>query len=80
MIVAGIVIETIPGAAGRVAARLVTRDDVEVTGGDGNSRVAIVCEAADGAALEAFAEELVARDEEILGVYPTYVGDDQDPS
>jgi nitrate reductase NapAB chaperone NapD len=77
MIVAGIVIETIPGAAGRVAARLVTRDDVEVTGGDGNSRIALVCEAADGAALESFAEDLVAHDDEILGVFPTFVGDDQ---
>ncbi|HET7753122.1 MAG TPA: hypothetical protein VFK85_04365 [Anaeromyxobacteraceae bacterium] len=80
MIVAGIVIETVPGAAARVSARLVTRDDVEVTGGDGDSRVAIVCEAADGVALEEFAEGLVAEDEEILGVYPTFVGDDQDPA
>ena len=80
MIVAGILIETVPGAAGRVAARLVVRDDVEVTGGDGDSRVALVCEAADGAALEAFAERLVAQDEEILGVFPTFVGDDQDPA
>jgi hypothetical protein len=80
MIVAGILIETIPGAAARVAARLVTRDDLEVTGGDGDSRIALVCEARDGAALEAFAEDLVARDEEILGVFPTFVGDDQDPA
>jgi hypothetical protein len=77
MIVAGILIETIPGAAARVAARLVTRDDLQVTGGDGDSRIALVCEATDGAALEAFAENLVARDEEILGVFPTFVGDDQ---
>jgi hypothetical protein len=80
MIVAGIVIETVPGAAARVAARLVTRDDVEVTGGDGDSRIAVVCEAVDGAALESFAEALVASDEEILGVFPTFVGDDRDPA
>lgn len=77
MIVAGILIETVPGAAGRVAARLVTRDGMEVTGGDGDSRIAVVCEAADGAALESFAQDLVAHDEEILGVFPTFVGDDQ---
>ena len=77
MIVAGILIETIPGAAARVAARLVGRSDLEVTGGDGESRLAAVCEAGTGAALESFVEELVAHDEEILGVFPTFVGDDQ---
>jgi hypothetical protein len=76
MIVAGVVIETAPGAAARVATRLRGEPGLEVQGGDGDRRLAAVLTAEDGAALEAFAERLVRDDAEVLGVFPTFVGDD----
>jgi hypothetical protein len=76
MIVAGVVIETAPGAAPRVAARLLREGRLALHGGDGDRRLAAVITAADGAALEQLAERLVQDDAEVLGVYPTYVGDD----
>jgi hypothetical protein len=76
MIVAGVVIETAPGAAARVAARLAREPGLEVRGGDGDRRLAAVLTAADGRALAALAERLVRDDAEVLGVFPTFVGDD----
>ena len=76
MIVAGVVIETVPGAAPRVAARLVREPAVELQGGDGDRRLAAIFTGAEGRTLEAFAEGLVARDAEVIGVYPTFVGDE----
>jgi hypothetical protein len=74
MIVAGIVVEAAAGAAERVAERLVARG-LEVAGREG-SRIAAVCEAASGEELERLTERLVAEDDEILGVFPSYVGAD----
>jgi hypothetical protein len=74
MVIAGVIVETIPGAVGRVAARLVGRPGIRVQGGDGRCRLAAVLEAEDGAALEDLADRTLAMDEEILGVYPTLVG------
>ncbi len=74
--VAGVLLQTVPGAGPRVAARLASEPGITLAGGDGDARVALVWEAEDGAALEALAEALLARDPEILGVYPTFVGDD----
>jgi hypothetical protein len=79
MIVAGVVIETAPGAAPRVAARLLGERTLELRGGDGDRRLAAVFIGADGAALEALARRLVRSDPEVLGVFPTYVAaDDED--
>jgi hypothetical protein len=80
MIVAGVVIETAPGAAPRVAARLLREraSGLELHGGDGDRRLAAVFTGADGSALEALAERLVAGDAEVLGVFPTYVADEGD--
>lgn len=75
MIVAGAVIETVPGAAPRVAARLLALPGLALAGGDGDRRLAVVWTADDARALEAAAERLVASDEEVLGVYPTYAGE-----
>ena len=74
MIVAGLVVETTAGAARSVAARLARVPGLEVPGTDERQRIAVVWSAADGEALERAAEDLVRGDEEILGVYPTYVG------
>jgi hypothetical protein len=83
MIVAGVVIETAPGAAPRVAARLLREraSGLELHGGDGDRRLAAVFTGCDGRALEALAERLVQQDDEVLGVFPTYVAhEDEDRS
>ncbi len=80
MIVAGLVIETVPGAAPRVAARLLHEPGLALQGGDGDRRLAAVFTGADGAALEALAERLVRAHEDLLGVFPTYVADVGDGS
>lgn len=77
MTVAGVVIETTPGAAPRVAARLRGVAGVELHGSDGERRLAAVLTARDGAALEALAERLVEEDADVLGVLPTYVADER---
>jgi hypothetical protein len=74
VIVAGVVVEAVPGAAARVAGRLRGRG-IEVAGQAG-SRIAAVCEAGSGEALEDLARRLVEEDEEILGVFPSWVGGD----
>lgn len=76
--VAGVVILTARGASSRVACRLAGVNGLTLAGGDGDARLAGVWEAADGRALEALAEQLVARDPEILGVFPTFVGRDDE--
>jgi hypothetical protein len=75
--VAGVVFVTAPGAELRVAARLAGEPGLTLTGGDGDARIAAVWEAPDGATLEALAERLLAGTEELLGVYPTYVAEDE---
>ncbi len=76
MIVAGVVIETVQGAAPRVAARLLREPALELEAGDGDRRLAAVFTGEDGAALRALAERLLQEDPEVLGVFPTYVADD----
>jgi hypothetical protein len=77
-LVAGVVLQTVAGAGPRVAARLAREPGVTLAGGDGDARVALVWEAADGATLDALAEALLARAPESLGVYPTFVGNDEE--
>lgn len=76
MLIAGVVIETLPGRAPEVALRLASRAGVRVEGGDGDRRLAVVVRGGDGSDLERWAEALVREDEAILGVFPTYVGED----
>lgn len=78
MIVAGVVIETVPGAAPRVAARLLHEPGLDLQGGDGDRRLAAVFTGSAGEALEALAERLVRAFPEVIGVFPTYVADDSD--
>ncbi len=80
MVVAGVLIETTPGAAPLVAGRLALAPGVTLQGGDGNRRIAAVLEAVDGAALEALTEQLLRDDARILGVFPTFVGDAEEPA
>lgn len=76
MVVAGVVIDTVLGAAPLVASRLLGEPGIELQGGDGVRRIAAVLTGADGAALEAFAERLLGQHHEIIGIFPTFVGDD----
>jgi hypothetical protein len=76
MIFAGVVIETLPGAAPRVAARLLREKGLELHGGDGDRRLAAVFTGASAEALEELAERLVHDDADVLGVFPTYVAED----
>lgn len=75
MIVAGVVIETQPGRAGAVAARLGAVPGLDLQGDDGDRRLAGVWRGPSGEALEEMAEALVAGDEEILGIFPTFAGE-----
>ncbi len=79
MIVAGVIIETVEGAAPRVAARLLSLPGLELEGGDGDRRLAAVFTGQDGAALEALAERLLQENPEVLGFFPTYVADADAP-
>jgi hypothetical protein len=76
--IAGVVIETVPGAAPRVAARLLHEPGLELHGGDGDRRLAAVFTGQGGEALEALAERLVHAHDGIIGVYPTYVADEEE--
>ena len=77
-VVAGVVIETRPGQGPFVACRLGNEPGLEIVGGDGDCRLAAVWSADTGKALEAAAERLLERDEEIIGIFPTFVGRDDD--
>ena len=79
-VVAGVVLETAPGAEVRVAARLAREPGLELVGGDGDRRLAVVWTGASGAELERLTERLLADDADVLGVFPTFVGtDDGEP-
>ncbi len=78
MVVAGVVIETQAGKAPEVAERLAASGRVRVEGGDGDRRLAAVVSAATGAELERWAEVLLRTDVMVLGVFPTFVGEDEE--
>jgi nitrate reductase NapAB chaperone NapD len=73
-VVAGVVIQTAPGRASKVADRLASIDGLELVGDDGDARLAAVWRAPSGGALERAVEALVRHDEQVLGVFPTFVG------
>jgi nitrate reductase NapAB chaperone NapD len=76
MVVAGVVIHTYPGAAPKVALRLQGIPGLTIHAGDGSSRIAAVWSADSAAALETMAENLVSSADDIVGVFPTFVGED----
>ena len=71
--IAGVVVETLPGAADRVGERLAALPGASLEGSDGGSRLAMVWEAGAAADLEALAQRLLEQDDEVVGVYPTFV-------
>jgi hypothetical protein len=74
MVIAGVLIETVPGAEPRVAARLLRVQGLTLEGGDGDHRIAATIEADRAEAVEELTRRLLDADAEILGVYPTFVG------
>jgi nitrate reductase NapAB chaperone NapD len=76
MIVAGVVIQTLPGCAARVEQRLGRVPGLRVQGCDQAGRLAAVWEGERGAELESFAQELLEADAEVLGVFPVYVAEE----
>lgn len=78
MVIAGVVIETVPGEQAAVIGRLDGVPGLSIKGGDGVSRIAVVWSAADGRSLTDSVEALMKIEEGIVGVYPTFVGEDAD--
>ncbi len=78
MVIAAVVIETVPGSASRVAERLSRIPDLELQGEADDRRLAAVWTAPTGEALEAAAAALVEADDEVLGVHPTFVARDDE--
>ncbi len=76
-VVVGAVVETLPGRAPSVACRLGSFSDLNIVGGDGDRRLAIVWRSSSAKGLERAMEQLVKEDEEILGVFPTFMGQDE---
>lgn len=77
MIIAGVLIETLPGRAAGVSARLVNVPGLTLHGSDGNSRIAGVWNSGTAQSLEEVVGSLVELDEDVVGVYPTFVAEDQ---
>ncbi len=75
-VVVGAVVETRSGRAPSVACRLENIPDLNVVGGDGDRRLAIVWCSSSAKGLERDMEQLVKGDEEILGIFPTFMGQD----
>jgi nitrate reductase NapAB chaperone NapD len=71
------VIQTIPGRQADVIARLVDVPGLQIKGGDGHDRIAAVWSAESAHSLEEIVESLVELDEDVVGVYPTFVGEDE---
>lgn len=76
MVIAGVVIQTRPGAAAQVALRLQHIPGLALHGGDGRSRLAAVWTGADGETLERLGEELLEASDGVVGFFPTFVAED----
>jgi hypothetical protein len=74
MVVSGVIVETVAGRAAAVASRLVQVAGIEVNGTDGVQRLSTIWKARSGDAMEKLAETLLKADQEILGIYPAFVG------
>ena len=75
-VVAGIVIETLD-ASQDVKDRVTGVYGIRLEGEDERGRLAGVWEGPDGQALEHLAERMIRSEDQILGVYPVYVGVDE---
>jgi nitrate reductase NapAB chaperone NapD len=76
MIISGVLVETVPGRVSAVAMKLARIEGLEITGTDGDSHLAVVWRGPDGWKLEREAEQLIKSENDILGIYPTFLGQD----
>lgn len=76
-VVVGAVVETSPGATRSVGRYLERIEGVTIVGDDGRQRLAVVWEASEGQVLLESARALVRTREDVLGVFPTFVGDSE---
>lgn len=74
MVISGVIVETISGRVGAVASRLVQVDGIEINGTDGVQRLSTIWKSRDGVTMKKLAEALLKADQEILGIYPTFIG------
>jgi len=74
MMISGVVVETLPGRVGAVASRLVQVDGIEINGTDGVQKLSTIWKSRDGRTMEKLAETLLKADQDILGIYPTFIG------
>jgi hypothetical protein len=75
MLVASIVVETLPGKARAVAERMETVKGIGALFADGDHRVTATWKVSENDTLEGLSEVLQALNPEILEVYPTVVGE-----
>ena len=80
MMVASIVIETLPGQARTVAERMGRLKGMGPLAADGDHRVLATWTVPDSDTLEGLSEVLQALNPEIVGVSPTPVGEESEPS
>ena len=74
MLVTSIVVETLPGRARTVAARMSQLEGMGSSAAEGDHRVVAVWKVPDGDTMEGLSEVLHAMNPEIVEVYPTVVG------
>jgi hypothetical protein len=77
-LIAGVVVETVPYRAGFVAELLRKIPELTVHGTDGCRRIAAVFSGRDAAELERLGERLLTEEPYVLGVFPTFVGVDDE--
>lgn len=80
MLVASIVIETLPGQASTVAERMGRLKGMGALAADGDHRVLATWTVPDSDTLEGLSEVLHALNPEIIEVSPTPIGEDPGPS
>lgn len=76
MLVANIVVETLPGKAQRVAERMGRLKGMALPSAESGHRVIAVWTVPENDTLEGISEVLHALNPEIVEVYPTVVGED----
>ncbi len=74
MVISGVLFETVSGRVKDVATRLSRVDGIEVTGTDGDHKIAAVWRGKHGVTLLRAADRLLKSDPDILGIFPTFVG------
>ena len=76
MVISGVLFETVSGKVSAVALRLAQVKDIVIIGSDGDHKIAAVWRGKHGAVLLRAADQLFKSDPDILGIFPTFVGNE----